>query len=546
MHPDPLHWSYFGQPCLPRCSRSITVMVRTRGGSRLRPRVRFSTPDREEQASVPAPVPNSVPAQVPEAVSEEPQGFRRYQTRMGPRAPSPMPQRRSRRARPPKRARTLGPGESSSSRPQPSLATSAAEATSSPQLSPASKIRRPLFIGNPIPRNVRLHRREFHQESYYDVPALMADSRFRDSMRLIEHYSLLPFMTPRQYYYPRVVLQFYHSMTSRGAASPLELRFSIDHRPGVLRAADISAALGLQIPQANSEGYRDWAHPPQREMVRILARDTTAGPVLFKRQLPPQMLLVDHLFRTSLFPLQHYVQRRGAILEALYQISEGYWFSPSELVMTSLLHFEDKVHRKGLARAESLPLLMPRLLCQVLEHMGFPEEPPLEMRVRCPQVLSMKRAMVMPISFILQQQDWEEVPVPEAEHSHRDDIHASEPEMERGPARHMSPPSPPPHATSAAAADTPGPSFTSQHSPEYVHASSRQIAGVMDAICSLAATQAAQDQRLAHCHSMLQQIMTHLGIQHVPDQREEPAAAAASLDVLAAAAAATDPPPPQQ
>ena len=69
---------------------------------------------------------------------------------------------------------------------------------------------------------------------------------------------------------------------------------------------------------------------------------------------------------------------------------------------------------------------------------------------------------------------------------------------------------------------------------------------MMDAICSLAATQAAQDQRLAHCHSMLQQIMTHLGIQHVTDQREEPTAAAASLDVLAAAAAAaTDPPPPQ-
>ena len=94
--------------------------------------------------------------------------------------------------------------------------------------------------------NVRLHRREFHGESYYDVPALMADPRFRDSMRLIEHYSLLLFMTPRQFYYPRVVLQFYHSMTSRGAPSPLELRFSIDDRPGVLRAADISAALGLQ------------------------------------------------------------------------------------------------------------------------------------------------------------------------------------------------------------------------------------------------------------------------------------------------------------
>ena len=179
-------------------------------------------------------------------------------------------------------------------------------------------------------------------------------------------------------------------MTSRGAPSPLELRFTIDHRPGVLRAADISAALSLQIPQANSGGYRDWPHPPQREMVRILALDTTAGPVLFRRQLPPQMLMVDHLFRISLFPLQHYVQRRGAILEALYRVSVGYWFSPSELVMTSLLHFEDKVHRKGLARAESLPLLMPRLLCQVLKHLGFPEEPQIEMRVRCPQVLSMQ------------------------------------------------------------------------------------------------------------------------------------------------------------
>ena len=323
-------------------------MVRTRGGSLLRPRVRFSTPEREEQAPVPALDPAPVPAPVPEAVPEEPQGFRRYQTRMGPRAPSSVPQRRSRRARPSKQARTSGPGESSSSRPEPS--SSAAEATSSPQLSPASRIRRPLFVGHPIPGNVGLHSRDFHGESYYNVPALMADPRFRDSMRLIEHYSLLPFMTPGQFYYPRVVLQFYHSMTSRGAPSLLELRFTIDDRPGVLRAADISAMLGLQIAQDNSGGYRDWPHPTQREMVRSLARDTTAGPILFRRQLPPQMLLIDHLLRTSLFPLQHYVQPRGAILEALYRISEGFWFSPSELVMTSLLHFEDKLHRKGLAR----------------------------------------------------------------------------------------------------------------------------------------------------------------------------------------------------
>ena len=143
-------------------------------------------------------------------------------------------------------------------------------------------------------------------------------------MRLIQQYSLLSFMTPRQFYYPRVVLEFYHTMTSQGVPSPLDLWFSIDGRPGVLRAVDIATALGLPVTLANSAGYREWPQPSHREMVHCLARDTTSGPILFRRQLPPQMLLVDHVLRTSLFLLQHYVQRRGAILEALYRISEGF------------------------------------------------------------------------------------------------------------------------------------------------------------------------------------------------------------------------------
>ena len=79
------------------------------------------------------------------------------------------------------------------------------------------------------------------------------------------------------------------------------------------------------------------------------------------------------------------------------------------------------------------------------------------------------------------------------------------------------------------------------------------MAGVMDAICSLASTQASMDQRLTRaettledCHSMLQQIMNHLGLPHVPAKRYKPAAAAASsLDMLATAAAASDSPPPR-
>ena len=75
----------------------------------------------------------------------------------------------------------------------------------------------------------------------------------------------------------------------------------------------------------------------------------------------------------------------------------------------------------------------------------------------------------------------------------------------------------------------------------------------MDDVCSLAYTQASMDQRLTRVettleqfHTMLSQIMSHLGLSHVPAHRDEPAtAAAASLDVLAAVAAATDPPPPR-
>ena len=70
--------------------------------------------------------------------------------------------------------------------------------------------------------------------------------------------------------------------------------------------------------------------------------------------------------------------------------------------MTALLHFEEKVHRKDLARAEAFPLLMSRLLSYVLEHLRFPEEPRIEWRVSCPQVLSIERSLYMPLSILLQ------------------------------------------------------------------------------------------------------------------------------------------------
>ena len=127
--------------------------------------------------------------------------------------------------------------------------------------------------------------------------------------------------------------------------------------------------------------------------------------------------------------------------------------------MIALLHFEDKVHRKGLARAEGLPLLMPRLLSQVLEHLGFSVEPRIERRIRCPQVLILERALVMPISFLLQQQDQKEVLDDVAEDPPRGDDPAPEVKVERSPVPDFSSPSSPPPPSAPASADTPGPSY---------------------------------------------------------------------------------------
>ena len=48
-----------------------------------------------------------------------------------------------------------------------------------------------------------------------------------------------------------------------------------------------------------------------------------------------------------------------------------------------------------------------------------------------------------------------------------------------------SPPSPPPPPSAPTPADTAGPSYIAQQSPEHIHVSSRELVAVMDAVCAL-------------------------------------------------------------
>ena len=162
-----------------------------------------------------------------------------------------------------------------------------------------------------------------HDEVQYNLPAFAEDPELRDSMLLVQRYSLEPFMIPCWFFYPRLVIEFYYTMTSRREPNSTAIHFFIDGRPKILRASDIAATYNLSVVLANSVDYRQWPHPSPREMVRILSRDTIAGTILFRRQLLPCMLLIDHILRSNLFPLQHIVQRRGAILETASQRASG-------------------------------------------------------------------------------------------------------------------------------------------------------------------------------------------------------------------------------
>ena len=59
--------------------------------------------------------------------------------------------------------------------------------------------------------------------------------------------------------------------------------------------------------------------------------------------------------------------------------------------MTSLFHFEEKIHRKHLSRAENIPLLFLWLLCHVLKHLGFPAEPHREHRRVCEAIFIVEK-----------------------------------------------------------------------------------------------------------------------------------------------------------
>ncbi|RVW67302.1 hypothetical protein CK203_064005 [Vitis vinifera] len=244
-------------------------------------------------------------------------------------------------------------------------------------------IRRPMLPQLPIEGNLDCRTRAFHSELCFDLAAFRVRPELAQSFQLLKRYHMEQLLAPRDFFYPRIATDFYQSMTTKEVRNPTLIHFTIDGRHGILGARHIAEALQIPFEPTQFDNFRAWANPTELEMVRTLSRGAANRSHLLRGELPPVMFLIDAFLRHNIYPLQHWTQRRGVLLEALYKMSEGFFFGPHHLIMAALLYFEEKVHKKKLQRADCIPLIFPRLLCQILEHLGYPSEPQLERKRIC-------------------------------------------------------------------------------------------------------------------------------------------------------------------
>nr|CAN60512.1 hypothetical protein VITISV_042502 [Vitis vinifera] len=324
-------------------------MARTRGAQ-------SSSPSSRKRAAPKTPVQGSTsepsrPPRIPSPVEDAPMSppVRRYQTR----ASSQPPKKKAKVSEP--ALIDLSEPEEPSSEPQPSQPPPTDSQIPS-GMAPKVLIRRPMLTQPPIEGNLDYRARPFHSELCFDAATFRLQPELKDSFHLLQRYHMEHLLTPRDFFYPRVAMDFYQSMTTHHVRDPTVIHFTIDGRHGILGATHIAEALRIPYESVSPEDYRVWTQPSQSDIVRILSRGASTHQYLMRKELPPSMFFIDGLLRHNIFPLHHW-----------------------------------KVHKKKLLRADAIPLLFPRLLCQILEHLGYSFEPHLERKRICREIFTLDK-----------------------------------------------------------------------------------------------------------------------------------------------------------
>ncbi|RVW51446.1 hypothetical protein CK203_084013 [Vitis vinifera] len=81
-------------------------------------------------------------------------------------------------------------------------------------MTPEVLIKHPMVTQPPIEGNLDCRVRPFHSELSFDTTTFRLQLELRDSFHLLQRYHMEHLLTPRDFFYPRVALDFYQSMTT--------------------------------------------------------------------------------------------------------------------------------------------------------------------------------------------------------------------------------------------------------------------------------------------------------------------------------------------
>ena len=178
-------------------------------------------------------------------------------------------------------------------KPQPSQAP-VRESQIPSDMTPEEAIRHPMVTQPPIARNLDCKARPFHSELCFDIAAFRIQPKLRESFRLLQRYRMEHLLTPRDFFYPRVALDFYQSMTTNQVRDPTVIHFTIDGQHGILGARHIAEPVHIPYEPARPEDFRAWTRLSQSDMVHTLSRVASSRHYILRKELPPACSSLMH------------------------------------------------------------------------------------------------------------------------------------------------------------------------------------------------------------------------------------------------------------
>ena len=80
-------------------------------------------------------------------------------------------------------------------------------------------------------------------------------------------------MVPRPFFYPRIIREFYRTMTSRGVYPPSVIYFEIDGKQGMLNSEMVARALDIPFTPPNPAEFQPITQIEVAEMVQIVSQN---------------------------------------------------------------------------------------------------------------------------------------------------------------------------------------------------------------------------------------------------------------------------------